>query len=244
MRLSRLCLSLVLGLTWILSLAGIASADPTIVTVRVEGATRTIFEGPVLTDAHPITTEASGTYPCDGTSGDFPTPAPTPISALDDAAAAGAFTWDGLFFYWYEITRIAEDSAGPPNEPASREGYWHLLINYDPWRGGISNCEERVHFGDQVLFAFHPSDAYYPYLKLTGPPVARAGRPITVTVTDGWTRKPIEGATVGPIDNGAGATTDASGQARVAFQHSGLKGVKAEQADAIRSNKLGVLVRP
>jgi hypothetical protein len=237
-------------LTWILVLTSVASADPTVVTVRVEGATRTIFEGPVVTDAHPITTEASGTQPCDGTDElvDPPPAYPTAISALDDAAAAGAFTWDGVYIFIgaYPITRIAEDWADQPGAANPRDGLWNVLINYDQWRGyGISNCQERVHFGDQLLFALIPPDrGFRGFLKLTGPGIARAGRPITVTVTQGQTGKPIEGATVGPVDNAAGATTDANGQARVTFQHSGLKGLKAELPDAIRSNRLGVLVRP
>jgi hypothetical protein len=74
--------------------------------------------------------------------------------------------------------------------------------------------------------------------------VARVGQPITVTVRDGQNGQPISGATVGPINNTGSATTSAGGTAQVTFTNLGLKRLKAERADSIRSNALSVLVRP
>jgi hypothetical protein len=237
MRLSRLCLSLVLSITWILSLMSIASANPTVATLRVEGATRTIFEAPIVTDGHSVTTAAGGTHKCDGTNNAAnPTPGPSATGALDDGAAAQAFTWDGPFstsFEDYFITRIAEDAQTDTR-------FWGILLNYQ--FTPVGGCQQRIHFGDQVLFAFDAFNKQH-FLKLTGSHVARTGQPTTVTVTDGQTGQPIAGATVGPINNTGSATTDAHGKAQVTFQNGGLKRLKAERADSIRSNALLVLAR-
>ena len=55
-----------------------AYAAPVKVKLRVEGATKTIFEGRVTTDAHPVTGDESGPHKCDGTNGGAnATPGPT-----------------------------------------------------------------------------------------------------------------------------------------------------------------------
>lgn len=76
------------------------------------------------------------------------------------------------------------------------------------------------------------------FLKLAGPLTARVGQTVTLTVTDGATGSPIAGAEV------EGQTSDASGHVSVTFGSIGLKGVKAEKGDSIRSNKLTVVVVP
>src|SRR5947208_13542981 len=69
-------------------------AAPVKVNVRIEGATKTLFEGPVTTDAHAVTADTSGPHPCDGTNGGaHPTPGPTATGALDDAAKLAGLTW-------------------------------------------------------------------------------------------------------------------------------------------------------
>ncbi len=68
-----------------LLLCGTAWAAPATVNLRVEGATSTIFEGPVTTDGKVID-KGGTTLVCDGTSNPGnPGPGPTAISALDDA---------------------------------------------------------------------------------------------------------------------------------------------------------------
>jgi hypothetical protein len=237
MRPKRLCLSVIVVLIAMLSLASVAAASPTIVNVRVEGATHTIFEAPVVTDGHTVSTAAGGTHVCDGTNGGAnPTPGPSATAALDDAAAADAFTWDGTFSTGFDdffITRIAEDAQTDTQ-------FWGVLLNFQ--FTPVGGCQQRVHFADQVLFAFDAFNKQH-FLRLTGPNVVHAGQPMTVRAVDGQSGQPIPGATVGPIDNTAIATTDASGRAQVTFQNTGLKRLKAERADSIRSNALSVLVQ-
>jgi hypothetical protein len=238
MRIQRLCVGLGVGIVSMLSLASSASANPAIVNLRVEGATQTIFEAPVVTNGHTVTTSSGGTHVCDGTNGGAnPTAGPTATAALDDAAAASAFTWDGSFstaFDDYFITRIGGDTQ-------TSSQFWGILLNYQ--FTPVGGCQQRVHSGDQVLFAFDAFSKQH-FLKLTGPHSAHAGQTITVTATDGQNGQPIMGATVGPINNAGSATTDASGKARVTFRSPGLKRLKAERADSIRSNALPVVVAP
>lgn len=217
--------------------AGAASAAPALVHMRVEGANRTIFEAPIVTDGHTITTPSGGTHRCDGTNnGANPTPGPTPTAGLDDAASLGGFTYDGTYtptFDDYFITRIAEDAQ-------TSTKFWGILVNYQ--FTPVGGCQFRIRTGDDVLFAYDAFNAQH-FLKLAGPHATTTGTPITVTVTDGQNGQPISGATVGPVNNMAsGSITDASGHATVTFNTRGIKRLKAERSDSIRSNSLYVAV--
>ncbi|MHB8233203.1 MAG: peptidase associated/transthyretin-like domain-containing protein [Solirubrobacteraceae bacterium] len=204
----------------------VASATPEPIKLRIEGATRTIFEGTVKTEGHAVTTQSGGTHPCDGTNhGANPTPGPTPTAALDTASAKAGFTWDGPWFGSFEdfgVARIAE------TEQTSSE-FWGVLVNYQFTE--LGGCQQIVHPHEEVLWAFNAFEAAH-LLKLKK---GKRGSN-TVRVTDGATGEPIEGATVGPINNGPGATTNARGEATVTFSSPGKHRVKAERADSIRSN--------
>lgn len=236
MRLTRYWLGCALSLTAMLAIAGPASADPTVLKVRVEGATSTIFEGPVVTDGHSVSTASGGTHLCDGTNGGAnPTAGPTATAALDDGAASAPFTWDGTFstaFDDYFVSRIGGDI-----QTATQ--FWGILLNdrFTP----VGGCQQRVRSGDEVLFAFDAFSKQH-FLKMTGRHVAKIGRQITVAVRDGQTGQPIAGATVGPIGNTGTSTTNAKGEAQVTFRTRGVKRLKAERPDSIRSNALTVVV--
>jgi len=67
-----------------------------VVNVRIEGKTETLFEGPVYTRDHNVTTPSGGNHHCDGTNnGTHPSPVATCTSALDDGAKRGGFSIDG-----------------------------------------------------------------------------------------------------------------------------------------------------
>src|SRR3954452_22881153 len=91
-----------------------AFAAPTKVNVRVEGAKKTIFEGAVTTDAHPVTGDNTGPHKCDGTNGGaHPTPGPTVTGALDTASRKAGFSWAGSFdpsFEDFLVSRIGPDA--------------------------------------------------------------------------------------------------------------------------------------
>src|SRR3954454_4520100 len=93
-----------------------AQAAPTKVKVRVEGASKTIFEGAVATDVHQVDgNDGSGAHTCDGTNGGASSvPGPTATGALDDAAKLGSFSWTGSFdpsFSDFVVSKVGPDAA-------------------------------------------------------------------------------------------------------------------------------------
>ena len=207
-----------------------AQAAPVTVNLRVEGSTSTIFEGPVTTDGKLID-KGDGTHPCDGTNGGaHPSPVPTMTAALDDAPIPGGWggSWNATFAD-FAVERIGPEAQDPVNFR-----YWGYALNYQfPQVGG---CQQSVSSGDDLLFTF---DSFgKPLLKLVGPSRAVAGQSATVTITDGTTGQPVEGAT---IPQGAGASGP-DGRVAVTFEGDGVRRVKADKAGAVRSNTLEMCV--
>ena len=211
-----------------------AQALPVTVNLRVEGPTKTVFDGPVTTDGHAVTTAAGGTHPCDGTNdGAEPEPGPTATAALDDAAKLAGFTIDGPYGNFgiedFFLERVADQQIDPSN------AYWSLWINHSfSDKGG---CQKRVLAGQDVLWAGIPFSVSVP-LKLTGPDTALTGQPLQVQVTDGSNGAPQEGATVG------GAATGPDGRATLTFPDEGIYRLKADKPDTIRSNTIVLCVDP
>ena len=213
--------------------APVASAAPVSVNLRVEGATQTIFDGPVTTDGHAITTPSSGgPHPCDGTNGGASTtPGPVATAALDDGARVNRFGWDATWsagFSDFLVTQVG-------GERQTTTQFWGYLVNFTfPSVGG---CQQKVSQGDEVLWVF---DAFNKTraLKLSGPGSATTGSPVTVQVVDGADGSPQAGATVN------GSPTGADGRATLSFAAPGIYGLKAERADAVRSNRVILCVDP
>jgi hypothetical protein len=211
-----------------------AAAAPVTVNVRVEGLSKTYFEGPVTSDGHTLTTATSSTpHACDGTNnGANPTPGPTPIAALDDAARLGAFAWDGEWFDSFQ-DYLLKHIANEVPDPAT--AYWALYVNYAG--ASVGGCQLRATQGDEVLFADVPFSTPTA-LRLQGPGAASTGQAVNVTVTDGATGQPQVGAGVGS------ATTGADGVASVGFADAGIYRLKAESPGLVRSNALVLCVDP
>ena len=209
-----------------------AAAAPVTVNLRVEGATQTVFEGPVITDVHPVTTPTDGVpRTCDGSSVGSPS-GPTAIGALDDAARQAGFAWDARwdtsFNDYYPFLRIGPDTIDTNHYPA-------LFVN---WAfAQVGGCGQRVSGGEDVLFAYEDFTAS-PILRLSGPGSATTGQAVPLTVVDGLTGAAQAGATVG------GATTGPDGTALVSFAQKGIYRLKAEKPDAIRSNTVVLCVDP
>ncbi len=212
--------------------AGTASATPVLVKMRIEGATRTIFEGPLLVEGRSVTTESGGTHECNGTNhGANPGAVPVPTAALADAAERSKFSFDGEWSSEYEdffVSRIAETSQ---NE--ATDEFWGTLVNYEFIPDG--GCQFALHNGEEVLWAFDAFNAEH-FLKLSGPHVATVGHPVTVKVTEGSDGAPIAGAMVD------GASTNGNGEAAVTFTHVGVQRLKATKSESVRSNGLLVVV--
>lgn len=207
-----------------------ALAAPVTVQLRVEGATATIYEGPVTTDAK--TVAKSGGHRCDGTAaangGTNPTPGPTALTALDD----GFPDWGGSFsgdYKDYFVTRIGadDDSTGKYFAVAiARAGRTSFLEE--------GACHVQVQQADEVIWGY---DGFgKPFLRLTGPATTAVGQPLRIGVANGVDGSPVAGAAVG------GTASGSDGSATVCFDTPGTRRLKAERADAVRSNALVVAV--
>src|SRR3954463_14265953 len=101
-----------------------ASAAPVTINLRVEGATHTIYDGPVTTDEHTVSTASDANTPrlCNGTKVGSPA-GPTGTTALDDAAKQNGFTWDAIWDTtsdgdYYPYLTIGPDTVDPADH------YW------------------------------------------------------------------------------------------------------------------------
>ena len=224
--------TLVVLLAFAFAFPAAAAAVPAQVKLRVEGAAQTIFEGDVTTDGHNVTTPSSGTHPCDGTNGGAnPSPGPTPTAALDDGARLGNYAWDGTWFSSFEDFLV--DRVGP--DSATSNQFWGQYVNSKPSQ--VGGCQELVKGGDEVLWAFDAFSKQH-VLQLSGPPNAKTGEAVDVTVVDGQDGSPVAGAEV------AGAGTGFDGHATLAFSDPGVYRLKATRADSVRSNALSLCVDP
>jgi hypothetical protein len=227
-----------------------AVAAPAVVDVRIEGATRTLFEGPVRTDGHAVRAASdTAAHHCDGTNnGANADPGPTATAASADAMTITGRDFDADWYPGlddYFLTRF-----GPDAENDDAYAWWGILV--DDVFTTVGGCQSRVADGDRVLWAY---DAFSgrPFLKLNGPPAADAGAPFTVTVedTDGT---PVQGAIVAPVSTDAAgdqtvltgstdaAATGADGTATLSFAAAGWHRIKAAGDGFVRSNRLDVCV--
>jgi hypothetical protein len=213
-----------------------ALAAPVTVTLRIEGPTRTLFEGPVTTDVRPFQfTGDPVSHVCDGTAanmGPSATPSPTRGAAVAAAAAQAPFSMTGSWF----------DSLGSPSfdqiagESVSFDvATSRYLVEY---RNGtaatLGACADAISSGDDILFAYGTGREQL--LKLSGPTTAAPGAPVPVRVT-AWDGSPVAGATVG------GQTSGADGAVTVGpFSARGNQDLKATKSGAIRSNRLRVCI--
>jgi len=227
---------LLAGVALLLAAPG-ALAAPVTVDLRIEGPTRTLFEGPVTTDVRTFRfTGDPVQHRCDGTAanqGTSSTPVPTRGVAVAEAAERTPFAISGLWF----------DSLGSPSfSEIGGEGVaydattFEYLAEYKNARSAsVGACADPIGPGDRVLFAY--SDGAKPLLALSGPATARPGETATVKVTDAATGGAVAGATVGA------ALTDADGTAIVGpFTQRGEQDLKAAKDGSVRSNRLRVCV--
>jgi hypothetical protein len=217
-------------LTTVLACAPAQADAATKVKVRVEGATKTIFEGSVRTSAHLVTGDASGPHKCDGTNGGAnPTPGPTATGSLDSASKRANFGWIGNWddsFQDFLVNKIG------PDTPSGGK-YWNVAVNGKSLQ--VGGCQYQVGAGDEILWADQEfGDAL---LRLRGSGrKTRVGKLYRLKVVDTETGKPVAGARV------AGRKTNAKGIARLRFKTRGVKRLKAHHAHAVRSNQIRVKV--
>ncbi len=256
------------GLIW----TAVAQAAPTELTVRIEGVTRTLFEGPILTEGHDIQASSDTVVRrCDGTNLESnPLPGPTPTAAAVDALDLIGEDFDGTWFGGFDDYGISR--FGPDNDDPGNGAFWGVFT--DGASSPVGGCQSTHTTGDQILWAF---DAFSgrPALRLAAAddplPDPAAPSPFTAVEVEeplalevheftgaGPTVAPAEGVTVAPVETEAGTgfqtvdTADpvadvsaADGTAAVTFDTPGWHRVKAQDdTNHIRSNRLDVCVEP
>jgi hypothetical protein len=208
----------------VLAAPAAASAAPVTVDLRIEGATRTLFEGPVTTDTAPFVAD-DGPHPC----GTEPTRGAVISAAAQSGALAMRATWNAAFGS-PTFTEIAGESVR--FDPASGK----FLAEYENGAPAqVGSCQDAVAQGAQVLFAWGTGSE--PVLALSGPASARPGEPVTLRVTDAASGTPVAGAAVGDRASGADGTVAAG-----PWSDRGDHDLKATKDGAIRSNRVRVCV--
>lgn len=252
MNTSRRMLPVLAGfvLSLVLVLSASASAAPVTVNLRVEGSTKTLFEGPVGTEGIAgITTESSPTpEPCDfkddgSNKGEGPDAA-TPTAALYDAAIANGLAfnaeWEGKYNDFF-VSQVGTDV----NQSVEPYDSWGYAVNYTT--ANVGGCQFQLAPGSEVLWAYNYFNLKH-LLSLSGPASVTVGVPFTVRVTDGQTGEPISGAAIGQVAGGVTTTipssplTNANGDATLTLSREGAVKLKATQELSVRSNGLSVSV--
>jgi hypothetical protein len=258
LRLSAAAASLVVLGSLLISVTAASAASIT-VDLRVEGATTTLFEGPITTSPETLETASSqGPHPCnyssngssESTFADGGTPSGTPTTALHDATLAAGLAFDAEWFGNeihggepgdFFVTRVGPDAnGGPPSFPS-----WGYAVN--DTTANVGGCQIQLAPGNEVLWAYNYFNLSH-LLALSGPTSVNAGTPFTVHVADGRTGEPIAGASLGTLAGGvttplaSAPPTDASGNAAIVIQTAGSVTLKAAQPESVRSNGLGVCV--
>jgi hypothetical protein len=214
----------------VLLTASPAAAAPVTVDLRIEGPSRTLFEGPVTTDVRPFHFTGDATsHQCDGTTtgGSSPQPVPTRGAAVVASSVAITGTWFDAFGPSFS-TVAGESVAFDPDTG-------RFLAEYKNGQfASVGACADPIQSGDKVLFAYAAGSE--PLLALAGPSRAQPGETVTVRVTDDKNAA-VAGASVG------GRLTGADGTAVVGPLAAGEHDLKATKDGAIRSNRLRVSVQ-
>jgi hypothetical protein len=238
-----------------------AQAAPITVNLRVEGSSKTLYEGPVTTEGETFQTPAGealheAPHPCNYAENGHSenekhevftnggTPTATPTSALHHAALSTGLEFNAEWSTSYGdflVTQVGPDI----NEDKEPFASWGYAVN--DTTAPVGGCQIALAPGNEVLWAYNYFNLKH-LLSLTGPTSANEGSPITVHVVDGQTGAPIAGATIGEDVAGVtttlsgSPTTNAEGNATVALAHTGTVELKATQPESVRSNAIGVCV--
>jgi hypothetical protein len=248
--------------TFVLSLvASTAQAAPTQVNVRIEGKTRTLFEGPIWTEGHDVHSSGSGggsaaedaeEHPCDGVNSLDPentAPGPTPTAASFDAMELIGET-EEMAGQWYPgfndyfIKRWGSEEENAEHESKS----WGVVVNnvYT----NVGGCQYELHTGDEVLWIFNAFQSR-PILALfaAGSHYTSGVRPLAATAELG---RPFEVEVAAYDDDGEDkppATPERTSKntkpyagaevAPVQTSEKGFETVQRESAETVTTNSEG-----
>jgi hypothetical protein len=212
-----LCAGLIAGLIC----TSPALAAPVTVTLRIEGPSKTLFEGPVTTDARPFHFTGDIDHECGE-------PAVTRGAVVTAASDAAPFTTKGTWFAAYGSPSFSEIAGENVEFDGTTNRY---LVEYKNGTSSpVGSCDEPVATGDSVLYAYGTGSE--PLLALAGPPAVKPGENATLTVTASGAA--VAGATVDGVQTGVGGTVTVGPLTR------GDHVYKAAKDGSIRSNAVHV----
>ena len=209
-----------------------AAAAPVSVNLRVEGASSTIFDGPVTTDGHSSQPRRpAGPSPATApTPGPSRPPVPTATAALDDGARINGFAWDADWFSSFSDFSVKQVAG----EAANTTQFWGHRELAGGHRGRLPDAAQGGDewYGPSTPSARRPSCGYRSDTATIGTPVSFR-RP-----TPGRPRRAGRRALVN------GTPTGSNGVATVTFPAEGIFRIKADRANALRSNSIRICVDP
>ncbi|HEX5910078.1 MAG TPA: hypothetical protein VFY44_06260 [Thermoleophilaceae bacterium] len=222
-----------------MALTASSPAAATVVNVRIEGRSTTLFEGPVQTtgrNVQAVSERATGTiHHCDGTNnGANPGRVATPTASAVDAMSIVGQGFEGRWNANIEDYFVR--GFGPDLETGP--AYWGVLVGDN--LTSVGGCQTALGENAEVLWAY---DAFSgrPFLGLAGPGTATPGVAQGFQVTQsGGSPKPI--AEAGLTSSPAATITGGSGSFSVTFPGDGWYRLKADGARFIRSNRIYVCV--
>ena len=165
------------------------------VTVRVEGAAKTLVPATVVQPSGGVVTKDG--HACSAQSG---------AGAFDKATKGN---WTGTYsssLSDFQVTKILGDT----ESYTITKSYWELFVDNVPASSGICGIKP-LHPGEQILVAAVPATGTVHPIGISAPSTARVGRPLIVEVVayDAKGRaRPLAGATVA-----VGARTGHTGRA-------------------------------
>jgi hypothetical protein len=220
-------------------LTAASPAAATVVNVRIEGRSSTLFEGPIQTtgrNVQAVSERATGTIrKCDGTNnGKNPAPVATPTASAVDAMSIAGQGFEGRWNTNIEDYFVR--GFGPDLE--SGPAYWGVLVNGQVT--SVGGCQTALDGSKPVLWAY---DAFSgrPFLGLSGPDTAAPGGTATYQVgQSGGQAKPIAEAML--VASPPATITGGSGTFQVTFPGAGWYRLKADGTRFIRSNRVYVCV--
>jgi hypothetical protein len=182
MRIRNISATLCVAISILLALTSAAGAAPLTVNVRIEGATETLFEGPVSVTAHGVkATSDTVERSCNGINPLDPwntIPEPTPTSSSVDAMSLIGATFDGQWYPGYDDYFIKR--FGPDAERGGKS--WGIIVNNT--FTDVGGCQYQLDAGDEVLWAFNAFN-FRPFLALFPAGYTGGSRPLTATATLG-----------------------------------------------------------
>ena len=200
--------------------AAVASGTLPKVSVRVEGAKKTLLRATTVQPKRGWITRSGA-----------------PKGKCSAASAQGALglatkgrwkgTWSKTYDEYFITGILGETESGTKR-------YWEVFVNDKAATTGT--CQIAIRKGEKLLFAAVPATGTETPTGITGPKMATAGVPFTVTVVLYNAKgKPhaLKGATV--TGGAVKATTNAKGQARIETTHTGRIVLTASKKGEIRS---------